>query len=332
MDVIFNARVGMAVAAFGAMALTVVALAFTWEGLRGLLRRRTVGRELKRLADRGGPGGGQPGTSNLLKEDKGELPPWLAPVVRIIPRLSDVALLLEQARSKWSVGTFLILTGGLALGGGTICALLSFGFLLSLAGAAVGAVLPYLILIRKRSVRLGAFEEMFPEAIDLLARSVRAGHAFQTGLREVAEEMKDPIGEEFRQVFEEQKFGLPLSESLMGLADRVDLVDVRMFVTSVLVQKETGGNLAENMDTLAHVIRERFRFKRQIKVHTAHGRMTGAVLAATPLVMLFLLYMISPEYMGAMFTETLGRWMLAIAGTMQLFGFLVIRRMTNIEY
>jgi tight adherence protein B len=144
--------------------------------------------------------------------------------------------------------------------------------------------------------------------------------------------MPGPIGEEFRQVFEEQKFGLPLSESMLGLADRADLVDVRMFVTSVMIQKETGGNLAENMDNLAHVIRERFRFKRQIKVHTAHGRMTGAVLAVTPLVMLFLLYMISPDYMGVMFSELIGRWMLVIAGVFQLFGFLVIRRMTDIEY
>jgi tight adherence protein B len=330
MDAIFNARVGMALVAFVAMALGVVAIAFLWEGLRSYFRHRTVGRELRRLADRTGPGG-QSGAS-LLKEDKGDLPEWLAPVVRIVPRLSDLALLLEQARSKWSIGTFLILTGGMALAGGTLVALLGLGLLISLAGAAMGALLPYLSLVRKRAKRLAEFEESFPEAIDLLSRSVRAGHAFQTGLREVAEELKDPIAEEFRQVFEEQKFGLPLQESLLGLADRADLVDVRMFVTSVLVQKETGGNLAENMDNLAHVIRERFRFKRQIKVHTAHGRMTGAVLAATPIVMLFLLYMISPEYMGTMFTETLGRWMLAIAAVFQLFGFLVIRRMTNIEY
>jgi tight adherence protein B len=331
MDAIFNARVGMAAVAFIAMALAVVAVAFGWEGIRSLLKRRTVGRELRRLAERQVQGGQSP-TGNLLKEDRGELPPWLAPVVRLVPRLSDIAMLLEQARSSWSIGTFLILTLGLALAGGTVGALLGLGLLVALVGAATGAVIPYLILVRKRSKRLTAFEEGFPEAIDLLSRSVRAGHAFQTGLREVADEMKDPIGEEFRQVFEEQKFGLPLPESLMGLADRIDIVDVRMFITSVLVQKETGGNLAENMDTLAHVIRERFRFKRQIKVHTAHGRMTGAVLAVVPLVMLLLLYMISPEYMGAMFTETAGRWMLAAAGVFQIFGFLVIRRMTNIEY
>jgi tight adherence protein B len=331
MDFIFNARVGAALAAFLAMALAVVALVFLWEGLRGLFRRRTVGRELRRLAERGGPAG-QPGSGSLLKEERGQLPAWLAPVVRFVPRLSDIALLLEQSRSRWSVSTFLTMTVGFGLVGGITGALLGMGVLIALAGAAFGALVPYLIVLRKRAKRLALFEEMFPEAIDLLARSVRAGHAFQAGLREVAEEQRDPIGEEFRQVFEEQKFGLPLNESMMGLADRIDLVDVRMFVTSVMVQKETGGNLAENMDNLAHVIRERFRFKRQIKVHTAHGRMTGAVLAATPIVMLFLLYMISPEYMGMMFTETLGRWMLAGAGVMQLFGFLVIRRMVNIEY
>ena len=116
----------------------------------------------------------------------------------------------------------------------------------------------------------------------------------------VEQETQEPIRGEFRQVFEEQKFGLPLAESLLGLSDRVNLVDVRMFVTSVLIQKETGGNLAENMANLAHVIRERFRFRRQIKTHTAHGRMTGAVLAVTPLVMLFLLNVVSPDYMGPM--------------------------------
>src|SRR5688500_5839819 len=131
MEAIFNARVGMAAVAFIAMALTVVAVAFLWEGVRSMMRRRTVGRELRRLADRQSQGG-QSGTGTLEKEDRGELPEWLAPVARLVPRLSDIALLLEQARSRWSVGTFLILTLGLALAGGTVGALLGLGLLVAL--------------------------------------------------------------------------------------------------------------------------------------------------------------------------------------------------------
>jgi tight adherence protein B len=330
MDLIFSSRMLTAAAAFAAVALAVIALALSWEGLRSFLRRRGLVRQLQVLSKRTEEI--RSTKSDLLREDRGELPEWLAPFATRIPSLTDLAILLEQARSTWSVSTFLLLTGGLGLAGGAFGSLLGMGLLVGLIGAAVGSVIPYFILVRKRAKRLKAFEAGFPEAIDLLARSARAGHAFQSGLREVSEETQDPIREEFRQVFEEQKFGLPLAESLLGLGDRVNLVDVRMFVTSVLIQKETGGNLAENMANLAHVIRERFRFRRQVLVHTAHGRMTGAVLAVTPLVMLFLLNMVSPDYMGPMFTETLGRWMLVVAALLQLFGFLVIRRLTDIEF
>jgi tight adherence protein B len=330
MDVIFSSRMLTAAAAFAAVALAVIALALSWEGIRSFLRRRGLVRQLQVLSKRSEET--RAARSDLLREDRNEMPEWLAPFANRIPSLTDLAILLEQARSTWSVSTFLLLTGGIALAGGAFGSLLGMGPLVGLLGAAIGATIPYLILVRKRAKRLTAFEAGFPEAIDLLARSARAGHAFQSGLREVSEETQDPIREEFRQVFEEQKFGLPLAESLLGLSDRVNLVDVRMFVTSVLIQKETGGNLAENMANLAHVIRERFRFRRQVLVHTAHGRMTGAVLAVTPIVMLFLLNMVSPDYMGPMFSETLGRWMLVVAALLQLFGFLVIRRLTDIEY
>ena len=330
MEVIFSSRVLTAAAAFAAVALAVVALALSWEGVRSFLRRRGLVKQLQVLSKRSEEH--KSSRSDLLREERGELPEWLAPFAEKMPSLSDLAILLEQARSTWSVSTFLMLTGGIGLAGGAFGSLLGMGPLVGLVGAAGGASIPYVILLRQRAKRMAAFEAGFPEAIDLLARSARAGHALQSGLREVSEETQDPIREEFRQVFEEQKFGLPLAESLLGLSDRVNLVDVRMFVTSVLIQKETGGNLAENMANLSHVIRERFRFRRQVLTHTAHGRMTGAVLAVTPAVMLFLLNLVSPDYMGVMFSEPLGRWMLVGAGLLQLFGFLVIRRMTDIEF
>ena len=320
-----------ALVAFVAMALAVVAVALLWEGVRGIRRRRAVEKELRKISSRE-RGGELSNTLQLLKEERAPLPEWLQPLSNRLPRLSDISLLLEQSHSGWSVGTFLLMTVGFALGSGTLLLLFGLGLVAAIAGAGIGGSIPYMLLLRKRRQRLKSFEEQFPEVIDLLARSARAGHALQAGLQEVAEEASDPCGAEFRQVFEEQRFGLPLGESLLGLADRMDLIDVRMFVTSILIQRETGGNLAENLDNLSRLIRERFRFKRQIKVHSAHGRMTGMVLGMAPVVAGILLFMVNPEYMRLLFTEDLGRYLIAGAVGLQLVGFFIIRRMTEIEF
>jgi tight adherence protein B len=331
METLLASQYFAAAIAFIAMALAIVALALFWEGARTIRRRKSVGRELKKLT-------GQEysldrrDSSALLKEDRGQLPPWLEPIAARVPRLGDAQLMLEQARSSWSVGTFFLLTGGFALALGTIATVFTGNGLVGLAAAGLGASIPYMMVARQRAKRLAAFEEQFPEVIDLLARSARAGHALQAGLQEVAEEAPDPCGEEFRQVFEEQRFGLQLGESLLGLGDRIDVVDVRMFVTSVMIQKETGGNLAENLDNLSRLIRARFRFKRQINTHSAHGRMTGLVLGLAPIVAAILLYLLNPDYMKLLFTEDLGRLLLGIGLFLQLVGFYVIRRMTQIEY
>lgn len=333
MGSLIGSRILVAIGAFIAVALAVLAVALLWEGIRGLLRQRSLSRELRRISERTPHRGGRSGEAGGLLREQRSLPDWLAPVSRGVPGLvGGIQLLLEQARSPWSVGTFLLLTLGLGFGFGAVSAIFGFGAIASLVAVAVGALIPYLLLARRRSRRLHSFEEQFPEAIDLLARSARAGHAFQKGLQEVAEESLDPVGEEFRQVFEEQRFGLPLMETLEGLVDRVDLVDVRMFVTSVLIQKETGGNLAENLDNLGRVIRERFTFQRQIKVHTAHGRMTGMVLAAAPIVAALGLFLVSPDYMKTLFVEPIGQLMLVVAAVLQVCGFLIIRRLTDLDF
>jgi len=323
-------RVLLSLAAFGAVSLGVLALALIWEALRRWFQRRSVDRALREMSVTGTPV--RSAIPGLLKEDKSLIPGWLAPLADRVPRLSDVGLFLEQTRSDWSVSTFLLLTLGIALAGGTASLLVGLPLTVALAVAAGAGSFPYLILVRRRRARRVAFEVQFPEAIELMARSARAGHSFQVGLQEVATEAPEPVGEEFRQVFEEQRFGLPLAESLLGLADRMDLVDVRMFVTAVLIQRETGGNLAENMDNLARVIRERFQFKRQVKVHTAHGRMTGTVLGLAPIVAGVLLFLLNPDYMMPLFREDMGRIMLGAGFGLQIIGFLVIRRLTQIEY
>ena len=200
-----------------------------------------------------------------------------------------------------------------------------------LAGAVAGALLPYWYVSQQRKKRFKRFEEHFPEAIDLLGRAIRAGHAFSTGLGVVADESPEPVAGEFRQVYEEQKFGLPLADSLYALADRVSLLDVRIFVTAVLIQLESGGNLAEILDNLSHIIRERFRFRRQLRVHTAHGRMTGMVLGFAPIVAGLGMYALNPEYMRVLFEEPLGRMMLATAALLQLLGYFALRRIMDIE-
>ncbi len=176
-----------------------------------------------------------------------------------------------------------------------------------------------------------AFEEHFGESLDLLARAARAGHSLPNGLQLVGEEAEEPVAGEFRQVYEEQRFGLPMQDALLGLADRVDLIDVRIFVTAVLIQRESGGNLAENLDSLSQVIRNRFRFKRDVKTKTAHGRMTGTVVGLAPFVAGIGMYSGNPEYMQPLFEEPLGRVMLVIGAVMMLMGFMVIRRITDIK-
>jgi len=198
-------------------------------------------------------------------------------------------------------------------------------------GAAFGFALPFMALRFKRTKRLRKFEEEFPEALDLISRALKAGHAFATGLKMVADEMSDPIGPEFRKTFDEQNFGLPLKDSLENLTLRVPLLDMRFFSTAVLIQRETGGNLSEILENLAHVVRERFKILRQVRVYTAHGRLTGYVLLALPAVLAIALSFINPEHMNMLFRERMGQIMLMCALGMQTAGFVWIRQVVKIE-
>ena len=183
----------------------------------------------------------------------------------------------------------------------------------------------------KRSARIAKFEEQFPDALDLVSRAIRAGHAFQAAIGMAAEELASPAGPEFKKVFDQQNFGLPLRDALNALAERVPLVDVKFFVTAVAIQRDTGGNLAEILDNLAHVVRERFKIRRQVRVHTAHGRFTGYVLLALPPALGVVLSQIAPEQMQLLFRERMGQTMLIAAMVMQTVGFIWIRQVIKIE-
>jgi tight adherence protein B len=200
-----------------------------------------------------------------------------------------------------------------------------------LGAFAVGVCIEPMLLRQKRTSRLYRFEEHFPEALDLLSRAVRAGHAFSAGMKMVADELDEPVGPEFRKAFDEQNYGLPLKESLNSLAERIPLLDVRFFSTAVLIQRETGGNLAEILDNLANVVRERFKIRRQVRVHTAHGRFTGYVLMALPAFLAIALSFINPEHMNLLFEEKIGQMMIIGCIVMQALGFIWIKQIVKIE-
>jgi tight adherence protein B len=215
------------------------------------------------------------------------------------------------------------------------CGLMTFLFVpqrfAPLAAVCLGAFMPFGWLLHKRSSRLKRFEEQFPEALDLLSRAIRAGHALQTALGMAAEELPDPVGPEFKKTFDQQNFGLPLRDALNEMAVRIGVLDVRFFVTAVLIQRDTGGNLSEILENLAHVVRERFKIRRQVRVHTAHGRFTGYVLLALPAALAIALSFINPEHMQTLFRERTGQMMLMGAIVMQTIGFIWIRQVIKIE-
>ena len=192
---------------------------------------------------------------------------------------SRLSRLIEQAGASTSPGAIVVSS----VICGAIAGFLTYVFLrIPLAlfvCTPLGAGMPFLWLLQRRSSRLKKFEEQFPDALDLVSRAIRAGHAFQAAIGMAADELAAPTAPEFRKVFDQQNFGLPLKDALNALAERVPLVDVKFFVTAVAIQRDTGGNLAEILDGLAHVVRERFKIQRQVRVHTAHGRITGFVPA-----------------------------------------------------
>ena len=267
----------------------------------------------------------------LVKVSNTGLVPGFDRMMAGTTRGSAISRWIEQSGMKASLSGVLIVSLALAAIMALVAAMVTHTRLSMPIGAAVGFSVPFLVLRSKRTRRLRTFEEAFPEALDLISRALKAGHAFATGLKMVADEMAEPIGPEFRKTFDEQNFGLPLKDSLENLTLRVPLLDMKFFATAVLIQRETGGNLSEILENLAHVVRERFKILRQVRVYTAHGRLTGYVLLALPAVLAIALSFINPEHMNMLFRERLGQMMLMAAIVMQFFGFMWIRQVVKIE-
>ncbi len=239
---------------------------------------------------------------------------------------------LTQAGLQMTVGTLLLSSGCSALLAYVIVRFLTNITLIGLAAGVLAAFIPFIYVKQKKNSRLRKFEEQFPEAIDLIGRALRAGHAFTTGLAMAAEEIPKPVGEEFKLLYDRQNFGMPLPDAMKAFAARIPLIDARFFVTAVLTQRETGGNLGEVLDNLASVIRDRFRVKRQVRVLTAHGRITGWILAGLPPALALALFVIAPGHMQLMLNDPLGVRMIIIALILQVLGTLIIRKLVDIPY
>lgn len=238
---------------------------------------------------------------------------------------------IEQAGMKARPGKIILTSAVLLLLGYVLTSAAHAGFPAPLIiGAAAGAA-PIAYVALKRRKRLRQFEERFPEALDLLNRAVRAGHAFTTGLGMIATESPEPISGEFRTTFEEQNFGLPLRDALENLTERVPLIDVRFFVTALLIQKATGGNLAEILENLAHVIRDRFRIYRDVRTKSAHGRLTAGILIALPPVMAVAIGIVNPAYLKTLLDDPIGVPILWGAAIWQLIGAFLLWRIISIE-
>ena len=267
----------------------------------------------------------------LLRDEQLSEIPVFDSLLRRSERISELQEMLSQGGLNLRAGNFLVVS---VLAGVAACLV---SYILSkrpeVAGVAllIGFVLPYSYAAVQRNRRFEKFEELFPEAIDTLARAVRAGHAFTTALELITNEVAEPVAGEFRQLFEEQKFGMPVRDALMNLTERVPLVDVKFFVTAVMLQRETGGNLAEILDNLSYVIRERFKIQRQVRVYTAQGRLTMALLMGMPPIIVTVMLIVEPSFIRPLFADPIGHILLVGGICLQTVGYFVIRKIIRIQ-
>jgi tight adherence protein B len=247
--------------------------------------------------------------------------------------LNRLDVLLEQAGLRWKPAKLVHASLALFLGG-FFAARVMFSIpytSLQLAAGLILGIIPTVYVMRCRSKRLHKFEELFPESLEFVARSMRAGHAFSVSIEMIHREFQEPLAGEFRRTFDEHNLGLPLDQALLKLAKRVPMLDVHFFVSAVLLQKRTGGNLAEILDKLAYVIRERFKLRGKIKAISAHGRMTGLALTLIPMGVAMVMFWVNPAYVTFFVEDEVGNIMMGVAIALQIVGYLIIRKIVSIE-
>ena len=257
--------------------------------------------------------------------------PLLNTILLHTPGVRPLDRLLQQANVQSPLGVFILLAAVLALTGYLAGSLLTINRVIPLIFAASLVVIPFLYVIRKKKKRMDKFQKQLPEGLELIARSLRAGHAFTSGMKLAADEFDDPLGPEFTATLDEINFGVSVSDALKNLAGRVDCPDLRYFVVAVILQRETGGNLAEIIESIGYIIRERFKLKGKIRILAAEGKLSAIILVAIPFFVIIALRFTSPEYINALFFEPAGRIMGAVALVMMVMGIFVMKKMINIK-
>ncbi len=323
------------------MAIFIVVMLVVWAAAMGcwyIATHYLKSSDMQRVKDRllGGnrpkKSKGVPKVQQVINSDQpsgNKVAQLLVDRYRLGPKLRQF---LEQAGLDWSPARFVNFTL-VALGIGTavpwlLLPLPKWVSIIIGLGAATG---PFLFVFSKRRARLRRFEELFPEALEFVSRSMRAGHAFSVSLEMIHKEFQEPISTEFRRTFEEHNLGLPIEVALQKLSARVPSLDVHFFVSAVLLQKRTGGNLAEILDKLAYVIRERFKLRGRIRAVSAHGKMTATALSCIPIAVAVLMFFTNPDYVTFFFKDEVGNIMLGSAVALQLIGYFIMKQIVNIE-
>jgi tight adherence protein B len=274
---------------------------------------------------------GEGDSATILKRDALSSAPWLDELIRDLPLTQAIARLIKQAGQKWQVSSVLLFSLITGLGGAWLA---SFVVPIDALSAALGIILalsPYIYLYVLRDIRFRRCDALLPEAVDLMARGLRAGHAVPAVLEMVGREIGEPLAGEFRVLHEEQNLGLPLRDAILNLVDRVPRDDMRFLATAILLQKETGGNLAQILDKTAALARERSRLYGQLRIYTAQGRITGWILCAAPFIMFALLSTVNWKYEKILFTNSTGLHMIYLGLAMMVIGVLVIRKIIDIK-
>jgi len=271
------------------------------------------------------------GEATILRDESLSSIPALDNLLRKFYVSQRLGALLTQADVSMKVGTFVLLTIVLAGLGGIIAYFTSGWEWMGLVGAVLVGSIPYWVVFRKKESRRRMFEAQFPDALDLMTGALRSGMAFTGALQVVSEESPDPVATEFRIVFEEHRLGLSLRESLEAMTTRIDSTELRLFVTAVLIQKDTGGNLAEILDGTAYVIRDRFRILGDVRTITAQARLSGTILTVLPLILAAVLLMVVPDYMKVLITDPVGPYLIGVAAFLQIVGYLAMRKIIQIK-
>jgi len=257
--------------------------------------------------------------------------PFLNKILLRIPGPQRLDRFLQQANAQYRLGVFILVTIILALTGFFAGVLITGNYTLSIVIAPALAGIPFFYLCLKKKKRMEKFQRQLPEALELIARSLKAGHAFPSGMKLAADEFDDPLGPEFDETLNEINFGVSVPDALKNLTDRIDCPDLKFFVISVILQRETGGNLAEIIESLAYIIRERFKLYGKVKILAAEGKLSAIILVAIPFLLIIILRFINPDYINTLFTEPAGRIMAGIAACMMVMGILVMKKMVNIK-